>query len=66
MADTSADHIIMHKLELVEEHARKLVEAGRKNDWRGAEIELMNIRLSVLAVSHVVEQANDLQRMLTR
>lgn len=66
MAEKSADRMILRKLELVEEHARKLVEAGRKKDWRGAEIELMNIRLSVLAVSHVVEEANDLQRMLGR
>ena len=53
---------IVDKLKIVEEHARQLVEAGERNDWRKAEIELGKIRLSVLAVSHFVEMANDLQR----
>jgi hypothetical protein len=66
MAGATNDPHVMQKLKLLEEHARKLVEAGAKNDWHGAEIELMNIRLSVLAISHVVEEASDLQRMLTR
>ena len=55
-------HTIVDKLKIVEEHARKLVEAGECNDWRRAETELDQIRLNVLAVSHLVEMAKDLQR----
>ena len=59
-------HTIVDKLKIVEEHARNLVEAGECNDWRRAEAELGQIRLSVLAVSHFVEMANDSQRGQSR
>ena len=53
---------IVDKLKIVEEHARNLVQAGECSDWGRAEAELGQIRLSVLAVSHFVEMAYDVQR----
>jgi hypothetical protein len=62
MADDQAKRTIVEQLKEVEAHARKLVQAGERNDWAEAEAELRKIQSSVLAATALVEMANDIQR----
>jgi hypothetical protein len=62
VADRGTETTIVDKLKELEAHARKLVEAGERNDWREAEAELHKAKSSIAAVSPLVELANDIQR----
>jgi hypothetical protein len=61
MAEDSSETIIA-KLETLEQHAEKLLEAARRNDWRQAEAELNSTHSCLVAVMHSVQLANDVQR----
>jgi flagellar biosynthesis/type III secretory pathway chaperone len=53
---------IIDKLELLEQHALKLLEAARRNDWREAEAQLNTTHSALTAVTRFVQLANDIQR----
>ena len=53
---------IIDKLEALEQHAQKLLEAARRNDWRQAEAELNSTHSALTAVTRFVQLANDIQR----
>jgi hypothetical protein len=53
---------IIDKLELLEQHAQKLLQAARRNDWRQAEVELNSTHSALAAVTRFVQLANDIQR----
>jgi hypothetical protein len=53
---------IIDKLEILEQHAQKLLEAVRRNDWRQAEAELNSTHSALTAVTRFVQLANDIQR----
>ena len=53
---------IIDRLEEIEATARKLVEAGKRNDWREAEMALLRVQTTALNVARYVEMANDIQR----
>jgi len=53
---------IINRLEEIEATARKLVDAGKRNDWREVEMALRRVQTSVLNVARYVEMANDIQR----
>lgn len=61
MADTSSETIIT-KLEALEQHAQKLLEAAKRNDWREAEAALNSAQTCLLDVTRFVQLANDIQR----
>jgi hypothetical protein len=53
---------IIDKLEILEQHAQKLLEAARRNDWREAEAQLNSTHSALAAVTRFVQLANDIQR----
>ena len=57
---------IIDKLKALEQHAQKLLEAARRNDWRQAEAELNRTNSALTAVTRFVQLANDIQRGQTR
>jgi hypothetical protein len=61
MVDDNSETIIT-QLESLEQHAQKLLEAAKRNDWREAEAELNSTHTCLLAVMHFVQLANDIQR----
>jgi hypothetical protein len=61
MADDSHE-IIITKLEALEQHAQKLLEAAKRNDWREAEAALISTQTCLFDVTRFVQLANDIQR----
>jgi hypothetical protein len=61
MAEDSSETIIT-KLESLEQHAQKLLDAAKRNDWREAEAALNSTHTCLLAVMRFVQLANDTQR----
>jgi flagellar biosynthesis/type III secretory pathway chaperone len=57
-----ASETIIDKLEILEQHALKLLQAARLNDWRQAEAELNSTHSALAAVTRFVQLANDIQR----
>lgn len=53
---------IITKLEPLERHAQKLLEAAKRNDWREAEDELNSTHSCLTAVMRFVQLASDVQR----
>jgi hypothetical protein len=53
---------IIDKLEALEQHAQKLLQAARRNDWRQAEAELNSAHSALTPVTRFVQLANDIQR----
>ena len=53
---------IIDKLQALEQHAQKLMQAARRNDWRQAEAELNSTHSALTAVTRFVQLANDIQR----
>ena len=53
---------IIDRLEEIEATASKLVEAGKRNDWREAEMAVRRVQTTALNVARYVEMANDIQR----
>jgi flagellar biosynthesis/type III secretory pathway chaperone len=53
---------IIAKLEVLEQHAQKLLQAAKRSDWREAAAELNSTRSALAAVTRFVQLANDIQR----
>jgi hypothetical protein len=60
MADDSCETTIT-KLEALEQHAQKLLDAARRNDWREAEAALNSTQTCLFDVTRFVQLANDIQ-----
>lgn len=55
MAEDTSETTIVTKLETLEQHARKLVDAAKRNDWTEAEAALNSTHTCLLDVMRFVQ-----------
>ena len=62
MEEDATETTIITKLETLEQHAQKLLDAAKRNDWCEAEAVLKSTQTCLFDVTRFVQLANDIQR----